>query len=413
VRSALPLDEGRAFRVYWSMSFSAPTQTPDLACGKIRTMILESIETHHFRNLSGTILWGSGLNIILGNNGQGKTNWLEGIYLLSRTKSFRTQRLQESIRFGQEMAFVRGNVSSGELLRDLQVTLQDNTKAISVNGKKEQLVRYLAQLQVFAFTSDELEVVRGTPEARRRFIDRGVASLRPAYVQTLSNYKKVVKQKNRILQDSLETGLGLVETEDLLAPWNEQLVSLAHQIHQARTDYIGRINEVLERGLFERREIHIRYVSSLEGKGDLYDYEALLDHRLRLRFEAELSAGRALVGPHRDDLEILLEGHEMRVYGSAGQQRSALLLLDLAAISVYNSWHDEYPLFLIDDVDAELDEKRINRLLEYLEGRTQTFITTSKRAHVQTFLSRASVYEIEDGVTNGEPKIDSVSKAIA
>jgi DNA replication and repair protein RecF len=377
-------------------------------------MILESIEAHHFRNLSGKILWGSGLNIIFGNNGQGKTNWLEGIYLLSRTKSFRTQRLQESIRFSQEMAFVRGKVSSGKLLRDLQVTLQGNTKSIAVNGKREQLVRYLGQLQVFAFTSDELEVVRGMPEARRRFIDRGVASLRPSYVQTLSNYKKVLKQKNRILQDSIETGLSLAETRDLVAPWNEQLVNLAHQIYESRTDYIGRINEVLERGLFERREIQIRYVSSLDGKGDLHDYKSLLDHRLQLRLEAELSAGRGLIGTHRDDLEILLEGREMRVYGSAGQQRSALLLLDLAAISVYNSWHQDYPLFLIDDVDAELDEKRINSLLEYLEGSTQTFITTSKRSHVQTFMSRASVYEIEDGkVTNGEPKRDSVSSGLA
>jgi len=377
-------------------------------------MILESIEAHNFRNLSGTILWGSGLNIIFGNNGQGKTNWLEGIYLLSRTKSFRTQRLQESIRFGQEMAFVRGNVSSGEIVRELQVTLEGSAKSISVNGKKEQLVRYLGQLQVFAFTSDDLEVVRGMPEARRRFVDRGVASLKPGYVQTLSEYKKVLKQKNRILQDSIETGLSLAETEDLVAPWNEQLGNLAHQIHESRTDYIGRINEVLERGLFERREIQIRYVSSLEGKGDLHDYKSLIDQRLRLRLDAELSAGRALIGPHRDDLEILLDEHEMRVYGSAGQQRSALLLLDLAAIAVYNSRHHDYPLFLIDDVDAELDEKRINSLLEYLEGRTQTFITTSKRTHVQTFMSRASVYEIEDGgVTNGELKRDSVSTTLA
>ena len=125
--------------------------------------------------------------------------------------------------------------------------------------------------------------------------------------------------------------------------------------------------------------------------------KSLLRERLQLRLPAEVAAGRALIGPHRDDLEILLEGREMRVYGSSGQQRSALLLLDLAAISVYNSWHHDYPLFLIDDVDAELDEKRIRRLLEYLEGRTQTFITTSKRSHVEGFLSRANVHEIEEG----------------
>jgi DNA replication and repair protein RecF len=112
---------------------------------------------------------------------------------------------------------------------------------------------------------------------------------------------------------------------------------------------------------------------------------------------AEVSAGHALIGPHRDDLEVLLDGREIRVYGSSGQQRSALLLLDLAAISLYNSSANDHPVFIIDDVDAELDESRIKRLLEYLENRTQTFITTSKRSHVEGFFSRANVYEIEDG----------------
>jgi DNA replication and repair protein RecF len=149
--------------------------------------------------------------------------------------------------------------------------------------------------------------------------------------------------------------------------------------------------------LFEKRDVTTRYVSSLEGKGDLGDYEPLLSSRIAVRLPAEVSAGYALIGPHRDDLEILLDGREMRAYGSSGQQRSALLLLDLAAISLYNSTANDHPVFIIDDVDAELDESRIKRLLEYLENRTQTFITTSKRSHVEGFFSRANVYEIEEG----------------
>jgi DNA replication and repair protein RecF len=359
---------------------------------------LEFIEVNSFRNLRGSISCGPGLNILYGNNGQGKTNWLEAIHILSRTKSFRTQRLQETIKFGQDTASVTGRVSTGDnLQRDLQVSLRENTKTLSVNGKREQLARYLGQLQVFAFTADQLEVVRGVPEARRHFIDRGVASLRPSYVQTVSDYNKVLKQKNRILQDANEHEFRQEQTQDLIAPWNEQLAKLGAEIHTARTDYTARINDALEHTLFEPTALQISYSSSLQGKGNLDSYEPLLRERLRLRLTAEVAAGRSLVGPHKDDLSIHLEDREMRVYGSSGQQRSALLLLDLAAISVYNSWHENYPLFLVDDVDAELDEKRIKRLLEYLEGRTQTFITTSKRSHLEGFLSKANVQEIVQG----------------
>ncbi|HJP90710.1 MAG TPA: DNA replication and repair protein RecF [Pyrinomonadaceae bacterium] len=361
-------------------------------------MQLAAIEATNFRNLSGRIEWGPRLNIIYGNNGQGKTNWLEAIYLLARTKSFRTQRLHEAIKFGEELAVVRGTVTTGsDLARDLQVTLHDNSKTIFVNSKREALTRYLTQLQVFSFTAADLEVVRGGPESRRRFLDRGISSLKPAYLKTIADYSKVLKQKNRVLQLANENELRPDQTEDLVSPWNQQLVQLGAVIHRARDEYVVNLNAVLERQLFERRDVTTRYVSSLENKGDLNNYESLLRSRLALRLPAEVSAGHALIGPHRDDLEIHLDGREIRVYGSSGQQRSALLLLDLAAISLYNSSANERPVFIIDDVDAELDERRIKHLLEYLENHTQTFITTSKRSHVEGFFSRANVYEIEDG----------------
>jgi DNA replication and repair protein RecF len=376
-------------------------------------MLLEWLEVHNFRNLSGKVSWGSGLNIIYGDNGQGKTNWLEAIYTLATTKSFRTQKLQEAVRFGEDLGVVRGRVGrSEEVHRDLQVTLQGNTKTISINGKREAVARYLRQLNTVAFTADELEVVRGGPEARRKFMDRGVVSLHHAYVQTLADYNRVIKQKNRLLQDASESEMSLDQIERIIAPWNEQLVGLSAEIHRARMDYVGRLNDVLERRLFEREDITIRYVSSLEGKGDLSDYEALIAERLKLRVQAELSAGYSLIGTHRDDLEILFDGRDIRAFGSSGQQRSALIILDLAAISVYYSWHNEYPLFLIDDVDAELDRKRIRYLLEYLEGRTQTFITTSKESLVEEFMGRSNVFRVRDGLTAEiGPEIDLIHPA--
>ncbi|OLE53043.1 MAG: hypothetical protein AUG51_15055 [Acidobacteria bacterium 13_1_20CM_3_53_8] len=376
-------------------------------------MLLEWLEVHNFRNLSGRISWGGGLNIIYGDNGQGKTNWLEAIYVLATTKSFRTQKLQESIRFGEDLAVVRGSVAeSAEVHRELSVALQSNTKSITVNGKRESVARYLSQLHIVSFTADDLEIVRGVPEARRKFLDRGVVALHPAYVQTLSDYNRVIKQKNRLLQDASELEMSVEQAAEIIAPWNEQLISLSAEIHSHRTGYVQRLIEALERRLFEREEVTIRYVSSLEGKGDLSDYEALISERLQLRLPAEINAGYSLIGPHRDDLEILFDGRDIRAFGSSGQQRSALIILDLAAISVYYSWHNEYPLFLIDDVDAELDRKRIDYLLEYLEGRTQTFITTSKESLVERFVAGANVYQIQGGAARAdEPEKEVIRSA--
>jgi DNA replication and repair protein RecF len=369
-------------------------------------MLLESLEAHQFRNLSGEVFWGEGLNVISGENGQGKTSWLEAIYLLATTKSFRTQRPQEATRFGENLTVVRGRVArSRDVHRDLQVTLQGNTKSLSLNGKRETVASYLSQLHVVAFTSDELEVVRGGPDARRKFLDRGVVSLHHSYVQTLVDYQRVVKQKNRLLQDASETEADLESVRELIEPWNEQIAVLGSEIHRARNDYVERLKGSLQQRLFEREEVTIRYVSALEGKGDLTEYETLLRERLRFRLQAEIASGYALIGPHRDDLEILFDGRDLRAFGSSGQQRSALILLDLAAISVYHSWHNEYPLFLMDDVDAELDKGRIRRLLEHLEGRTQTFVTTSKIDLIKELSSNAKVFEVKDGVA-----IDSTAK---
>lgn len=292
--------------------------------------------------------------------------------------------------------------AGGSSTSNCEPKLRAYSQAISINSKREAVTRYLGQLHAVAFTADELNIVRGMPEARRKFLDRGVVALHPAYVQTLADYNRVIKQKNRLLQDAAESELSFEQLAEQMAPWNEQLVHLSAEIHRSRNDYVARLNEVLERRLFEREDITIRYVSALEGKGDLTAYEALIAERLQLRLQAELASGYSLIGPHRDDLEILFDGRDMRAYGSSGQQRSALIILDLAAISVYYSWHQEYPLFLIDDVDAELDRKRIGYLLEYLEGRTQTFITTSKESLVEQFVARARVFQIQGGAVMDE-----------
>ena len=361
-------------------------------------MLLESIEIENFRNLDGSVRCGHGLNILVGFNGQGKTNWLEAIHILATTRSFKTSKLQETIRFNEDTAIIRGRVMQSEdIHRDLQAALQGNTKTFLVNGKRETLPRYLGQLHAVVFNADELEIVRGMPEARRKFLDRAIVSIHPPYVQTLTDYNRVIKQKNSLLQAANDERNSIEKTGELLEPWNEQLVTHATRIHRSRVRFVERLNEALEKRLFGSEEISIRYVSSLEGKGDLSDYEALIAERLKLRVQAEIAAGYALVGTHRDDLEILLDGHDIRKYGSAGQQRSALLLLQLANLSVYHTQQQEYPLFLLDDIDAELDYQRIGQLLEFLDGKTQTFVTTSKDGFVEQFGQNSTTFRVESG----------------
>jgi DNA replication and repair protein RecF len=372
-------------------------------------MFLRSIEAIQFRNLSGEIIWENGLNILHGNNAQGKTNWLEAVYMLAHAKSFRTHHLKETVKFGERDGVVKGIVSTGkDFERELQVNLNVTTKQTLINGKRESIARYAAHLYAVCFTADELEVIRGGPEARRSFLDRGAISLHPPYAQTIADYNKVIKQKKRLLQQAAEDRVTIDTLSNLVQPWNDQLISLATQIHRARMRYVELLNEALDHNLFHD-DISIRYVSSLEGKGDLVDYRSLITSRLQIRMQAELFAGACLIGPHRDDLLVLFGGRDIRSFGSSGQQRSALITLDLAAISVYYSRHQNYPIFLIDDVDAELDGNRINRLLEYLDGRTQTFITTSKRSHFERFESRASFYEVCAGVATAEQTMNAVS----
>ncbi|MGQ0542457.1 MAG: DNA replication/repair protein RecF [Blastocatellia bacterium] len=366
-------------------------------------MLIEWIEADKFRNLSGKTAVSPGLNIFLGDNGQGKTNWLEATHILATTRSFKTAKLQEVIKFDEDLAVVRCLVRRSEDIHsEMQVVLQGNTKTLSVNGKREAAHGYLGGLHAVIFNAEELGVVRGNPDARRRFLDTAVVSVHPPYIQTLSDYNCVIKQKNALLQSAREQEHSIEKTTGLLEPWNQQLAAFAARVHRSRVRIVERLNEALVNRFFGKEEVSIRYVSSLEGKGDLADYQSLITERLKLRVQAEIQAGYSLIGTHRDELEILFDGRDLRKFGSAGQQRSALLVLQLANMAVYHSIQNEYPVFLLDDIDSELDYHRIGQLLEYLADKAQTFVTTSKESFTQTFGKGSAIFRISDGMATPE-----------
>jgi len=359
-------------------------------------MYLLHLEARDFRNLTGAIDFSPGLNLLHGDNAQGKSNWLEAAYLLATTKSFRTAHTRETIRHQAQEAILRGAIARGSLTKELQLLITETAKQTFVNGKREVVTRYLGSLDAIAFTADEMEIVRGLPEARRRFLDRGIVGTLPSYLGTIAEYNRVVRQKNRLLRDASEAD-DTAPFIPLIQSWNDQLVALGTEIHVARLAYVERLRRALRPQLFETDEVTIRYRSSLEGRGDITDYENLLRERLTLRLANEVSAGYALVGPHRDDLEILSDGYEIARFGSSGQQRCALLVLDLAQMQVYNDVYDEYPVLLIDDIDAELDRTRIEILLDYLGDKSQTIVSTSKRTLADRYRDRASLRLIVEG----------------
>ena len=364
-------------------------------------MQLTRLEASGFRNLEGFAEFGPGINIFYGDNAQGKTNWLEAVYLLGTTKSFRTSQVRDCITFGATDCLLRGEILRGPIDRQLQLLINETSRELFLNSKRETLARYLGNLDVFVFSLEELDVIRGDAGRRRRFVDRGVVTVTPGYLTTLSQYNHVIKQKNRLLGEASDSQ-NPESYRDQVEAWNEQLVELGTTIHRVRTNYVERMNVCLDasdhgRAIFGAERVNARYRSQLEGKGDLDNFEAVFRERLVIRMTAELSAGHSLIGPHRDDLEITSDGREVARFGSAGQQRSALLLLDLAQVDIYNSIYDENPVLLVDDIDAELDRSRIEALLSELEGRTQTFVSTSRRALANRYRDRALVYCVERG----------------
>lgn len=369
-------------------------------------MHLQRIEAISFRNLAGSVEFAPGLNVVYGANAQGKTNWLEAVYLLATTKSFRTSHPREAINHHAQEAILRGTVAHGHLSKDLQLLLARTTKQTFINGKREPVTRYLGNLGAVAFTSDELEVVRGGPENRRRFLDRGLVGTMPAYLGTLAEYNRVLRQKNALLREAAASD-NPASFFPQVESWNEELIEYAAEIHEARAGYVEKLKACLRPQLFQAEEISIRYKSSLEGKGDLGDYRTLLEARLTHHLKTETAVGHSLVGPHRDDLVILSDGYEIAKFGSSGQQRSALLILDLAQMLVYHSVLEEYPVFLVDDIDAELDQTRIEILLDSLNEESQVFISTSKSAIADRYRQRAATILIE----GGRARMDATSAA--
>ncbi|MDR1157259.1 MAG: DNA replication/repair protein RecF [Oscillospiraceae bacterium] len=343
-------------------------------------MYITRLDLKNFRNLTAqTVVFSPHVNVVMGDNAQGKSNLLEAVFYFGGGKSFRARREQELIRFGETAAVLTAHIVSGSRSQTLEARFSAGARRVlSANGAKLSSPRELVgRLPCVFFGPENLDIVRAGAASRRRFLDLALCQLRPRYLTALSEYVRLYGHKTRLLRDS-RPGTAL---PDALPVFNNRLAAAGAALTRYRLDFAARVTPaaaVLHGAISGGREaLSLRYVTH-GGLGPDDPEEALAAGLLALmeeRAEAERAAARCLVGPHRDDIELLLDGMPMRAFGSQGQSRTAALALKLAERDIFREELGEPPVLLLDDVLSELDGRRQDFILHRLEG-GQVIITS-------------------------------------
>ena len=332
-------------------------------------MIIKSLELENYRNYKNLSLeFDKGTNILTGENAQGKTNILEAVYLCSTTKSHRGSKDSEIINFDSEEGHLRTIINKKE--EDIRIDIhlrKSKSKVIALNLEKlKKTSELIGILNVVLFSPEDLNIIKGGPSYRRTFIDMQICRLDSSYVFNLSNYNKIIDQRNKLLKD-IYFQPALKET---LFIWDSQLQSYGSQVIKKRREFVNELNEIV-------KEIHYKLTNQKEFLDIKYEPDTLedeIENTLKQNAERDLRSKATSAGPHRDDYVININGMDARKYGSQGQQRTAALSLKLAEIEIIKRNTKDNPIFLLDDVLSELDSNRQNMLLDSISN-IQTIIT--------------------------------------
>jgi len=369
---------------------SDPTPDPvgsTLAAERPRPIRLHRLELHHFRNISGLELELQAPRLlVIGANGEGKSNLLEAVELLTSLRSHRCSSDPDLIRQGEPTSRLRARTSEGDQL-ELELRRRGGRRALRNGRSLERLIDLIGPLRSVGFSALDLELVRGEPAQRRQWLDRVVLQLEPIYGALLSRYGRLLRQRSQLLR----RGLAPTERSALLDAFDQQMALVGTRLHRRRGRALERLEPLAQ--LWQERlgggkevlELLYRSGTRLEaeatGTGEEVWRAALLDQLQQQRSEEE-RLGQCLVGPHRDEIELLLGGAPARRYGSAGQQRTLVLALKLAELDVVHAVVGEPPLLLLDDVFAELDPRRQNLLLEAVGNGHQCLVSAT---HLECF----------------------------
>lgn len=368
-------------------------------------MYLASLQLCHFRNYNTLSLsFSPGLNVVFGNNAQGKTNLLEAIYFLATGRSHRTSRDQELIQEGALTLIAKATVTrkTGDLNLDLSYG-QESRKQLKINGAPERkIARLVGSLATVFFSPDDLQLLKGPPAGRRRFLDIELSQISQAYLHHLMTYNKVLTQRNTLLKAPQVD-------KALLSVFDEQLLTAGAQLIMRRALAIARLSPIAASYhdlLSEGKEaLRLDYLSQGVEPGQTPGLEEITERlwsQLQQRRSDELRRQMTLVGPHRDDIGFWISNKDARLYASQGQQRTTVLALKLAELQFMTQELGESPVLLLDDVASELDPHRRNYLLSAVQTGVQTFIscTDLEDLMVRTWPAEHRLFRVHSGIVD-------------
>lgn len=361
-------------------------------------MYVEKLTLNNFRNYKDiTLDFDPHLNIFIGPNAQGKTNLLEALVFASIGKSHRGKDEDLAI-WGHDFFRIIVDLKKQDRDYKIEIRWQEKRKKILINGvTKKKTGDLIGNLNTVLFAPEDLQMVKGGPGERRKFLDLEISQLNPSYYHDLQQYIKILSQRNNLLK-KIAQGLS---SATMLEIWDQQLVEVGTKLFLKRVEILKKFNplaRLMHRKITDGNEtLEIQYVSSLENeKEDLRSYKENWHEAMEKARKEEIRKGFTLYGPHRDDLRFMVNNMDMRYFGSQGQQRTTALAVKLAELELVKSEVGHYPVLLLDDVMSELDDMRQKYLLQTIQEKIQTFITTTNRRFFEP-LDYGKVFSIYQG----------------